>query len=223
MEPSALRRARPRARARRRAAAAGARRSAKLVAPVVVAPRRSAGRRRAGSRRERVGAEEGVLAAVALVPAQRRASRGTARQYEETNGTSRGSPRGRYGVSTWRCATQPQAVAGAKRPGAADDRARELVERARQRRRPSPAPARRPRRGRRRRRRVASSQPRFRAPPAKRPAAGRDDPRARCARDRGRLVGRAVVDDDHLGGRRVLRRRARRAPRRACARRSAPG
>ena len=31
-------------------------------------------------------------------------------QYEERNGTVRGSPSGRYGVSPWRCATQPQAV-----------------------------------------------------------------------------------------------------------------
>ena len=31
-------------------------------------------------------------------------------QYEETKRTSRGSPSGRYGVSVWRCATQPHGV-----------------------------------------------------------------------------------------------------------------
>src|SRR5436305_15342140 len=40
-------------------------------------------------------------------------SAGTAMQYEDTNGTLRGAPRGRYGVSVCRCETQPQAVRGA--------------------------------------------------------------------------------------------------------------
>src|SRR3712207_6148655 len=40
--------------------------------------------------------------------------RGTTMQSEDANGTSRGSPRARYGVSFWRCATQPQAVSAVK-------------------------------------------------------------------------------------------------------------
>ena len=72
--------------------------------------RRSAGRRRAGCPRERVEAEECVLAAVALVEA-RSASAARACSRTRRTCTSRGPPRGRYGVSICRCETQPQAVA----------------------------------------------------------------------------------------------------------------
>ena len=58
-------------------------------------------------------------------------------QNEETNGTSRGSPRGRYGVSTCRCATQPHGVVGRERARAADERARELARRPRDARAPA--------------------------------------------------------------------------------------
>ena len=118
-------------------------------------------------------------------------------QNDETNATSRGSPRGRYGVSTWRCATQPHA----DRPS--NVRAQPTIapgNSAAARTMPAPQPA----AGTTSESRnttsspAAASHPALRAPPASRPPPVSTTRAPPGPGERAGRVGGAVVDDDHL-------------------------
>ena len=128
------------------------------------------------------------------------------RRRSRTRGTApaRGSPSGRYGVSAWRCATQPQAVRLSKVRAQPTSASRELLERAREPRPPSRS---RDRVGvqeddDRARRLVPAGVARAAREPGRVVA---DDARSGGLRDGARAVGGAVVHDDDLGGSRLLR------------------